>query len=65
MINSTLVIYYKNGNKENIEVEQKDRNYTYTEMHKSIIKNDLDEICSFEEGKKIVGIIENIKYEEL
>ena len=65
MINSTLVIYYKNGNKENIEVEQKDRNYTYAEMHKSIIKNDLDEMCSFEEGKKIVDIIENIKYEEL
>ena len=65
MINSTLVIYYKNGNKENIEIEEKDRNYTYTEMHKAIIKNDLDEICSFEEGKKIVDIIENIKYEEL
>jgi len=65
MINSTLVVYYKNGNKENVVVEQKDRNYTYTEMHKSIIKNDLDEICSFEEGKKIVDIIENIKYEEL
>ena len=56
---------FKNGNKKDIKIEKIDRNYTYTRMHKSIMADDTKIVCSFEEGKKIINIIENIEYKEL
>ncbi|MCD4668228.1 MAG: Gfo/Idh/MocA family oxidoreductase [Sulfurimonas sp.] len=62
MINNTLLLYDKDGKKEDIQIESYDRNYTYTKMHQAIINNDIENICSYEDGKNIVNIIENIEY---
>lgn len=65
MINNTIDSYSKVEDKKKIKLKNIDKNYTYLEMHKSIIHNKLDEVCSFEDGEKIVNIIENIEYKEL
>lgn len=65
MINNTLFIYDKEGKKENIQIDSSNRNYTYTQMHQAIINNDIENVCSYEYGKEIVDIIENIEYKEI
>ena len=65
IIKANIMIYNKNGNKEIIEMKDIDRNYTYTKLHQSILNNDFEIVCSFEEGKKVVNIIENIEFKEL
>lgn len=65
VIKNSIVIYDKNSNAETVEMEKIDRNYTYTKMHQSILDNNFETVCSFNEGKKIVDIIENIEFKEL
>jgi len=64
IINNSLIIYGKNGDKKIADIESYDRNYTYIKMHKAILDNRLESVCSFEEGLKIVNIIENIEYKD-
>ncbi len=65
MINNTIIVSDKNSNVKNIECESVDRNYTYIQMHKAILNNSYENICSFNEGSKIIDIIENIEFKEL
>ena len=65
MINSTIVVSDKNSNSKSIECESVDRNYTYTKMHEAILNNSYENICSFDEGSKIIDVIESIKFKEL
>ncbi len=65
MINNTIIVSDKNSNVKNIECESVDRNYTYIQMHEAILNNSYENICSFNEGSKIIDIIENIEFKEL
>lgn len=65
IIKNNIVIYDKNSKKESVKVEQTDRNYTYFKMHEDILCGKLETVCSFDEGKEIVDIIENIEFKEL
>ena len=61
MINNTLFIYHKDGKQEEIQINNRDSNYSYTKMHQAIINNDLANVCSYKNGKEIVDIISNIE----
>jgi predicted dehydrogenase len=65
VINNSIVIYDKKSNKKVIDVNKEDRNYSYTKMHESIINNNFNTACSFDEGKNIVNIIDSISFKEL
>ena len=65
IINNSITISDKDSNRRSIECEVVDRNYTYTKMHEKILNDSYENICSFEEGTKIVDIIDNVKYVEL
>ena len=65
IINNTLFAYNKDGKKEDIKIDTYDRNYTYLKMHRAIINNDIKNLCTFKNGKNIVNMIENIKYEDI
>ena len=65
VINNSIVLYPKNGNSEKIKIEVVDRNHTYANMHKNIINNQFEMLCSFTNGKKIVDIISNIEFKEM
>lgn len=65
MINNTIVLSDKNSNSKNIECESVDKNYTYTKMHEAILNNSYKNICGFDEGFKIIDVIDNIEFREL
>jgi len=65
IINNSLIVFGKDGAKQIIEIPRVDRNYTYLSMHRSIINNDFSTVCSFQEGKEIVKLIDSIEYKEL
>ena len=65
MVKNTIAISDKNSTIKNIECKNIDRNYTYTKMHEAIINNAYGNICSFNEGSKIMDLIENIEFKEL
>ncbi len=65
VIQNTLHLYDKNGKKQTVQIEPAERNETYTQMHKSILSSDSKDVCSFDEGKEVVNIIEAIEYKEL
>ncbi len=65
MIKNAIVVGEKDTNSKNIVCQSMDRNYTYSKMHKAIINNTYENVCSFDEGLKIVNIIEEIEYKEL
>jgi len=65
VIKNSLVITDKMSNREVIEIDAEDRNYTYSKMHNSIITNNFNAVCSFDEGKRIVDLIDNIEFKEL
>ena len=65
MIHSTIVVNDKNSNSKNIECKSVDRNYTYTKMHEAILSNLYENICSFDEGAKIIDVIDNIEFMEV
>jgi len=65
IINNTLFLYGKDGKKEEIVIDECDRNHTYMKMHQAMISNDIKNICSYEEGKDIVNIIENIECKDI
>jgi len=65
VIKNSILVYDKESNVQNIELEAVDRNYTYSKMHASIINDTSKGLCGFDEGIKIVDIIENIEFREL
>ncbi|MDP0561660.1 MAG: Gfo/Idh/MocA family oxidoreductase [Candidatus Endonucleobacter sp. (ex Gigantidas childressi)] len=65
MIKNIIHIYDKSSNVEVVEMKPIDRNYTYTKMHQSILDDNIKTICSFQEGEKVVEIIDNIEFKEL
>ena len=65
VINNTLIYCDKDGIKNEIELEVSDSNYTYRRMHEAVIFDDTTVLCSFEEAKKIVNIIDDVDYKEL
>jgi len=65
IVNNTIILSDKNSNTKNIECESVDRNYTYTKMHEAILSSSYENICSFDEGSKIIDVIENIEFKEL
>jgi len=65
VIKNSLVITDKMSNREVIEIDAEDRNYTYSKMHNSIITNNFNAVCSFDEGKRIVDLIDSIEFKEL
>ncbi len=58
MVTNTINLFDKNGIKSSIKPDKVHRDYTYTNMHKAIINNNFENTCSFEEGLRIVDIIE-------
>jgi CMP-N,N'-diacetyllegionaminic acid synthase len=65
MINNNLFLYDKNSKREEIQIDSSDRNYTYMKMHQAIINNNIENVCSYEDGKHIVDFIENIEYKDI
>lgn len=65
IISNTLFSYHKDAKKEEIQIDSCNRNYTYMQMHQAIINNDIENVCSYEAGKDIVNIIENIEYKDI
>jgi len=60
IVANTIHIFNKNGIDSALILEKVDRDYTYINMHKAIIMKDFQDICTFDEGLKIVDIIEKI-----
>lgn len=65
IINNKITIGDKKANVNVINIEAKDRNYTYSKMHESIMNNETKALCGFEDGKKVVGIIDSIEFKAL
>lgn len=65
MIKNSMVISDKNSNIKNIKCKSVDRNYTYSKMHEAIINNSYENVCSFNEGSKILDVFQKIQYEEI
>ena len=66
LINNKLCSYDVNG-KEKIHLENisLERNYTYEQMHSSILNQQTKSVASFEDGLKVLALIDTITYEEL
>ena len=58
IVTNTINIFNKDGIKSSTILDKIHRNYTYTNMHKAIINNDFQNICSLKEGLQTVDIIE-------
>jgi predicted dehydrogenase len=65
VINNKITTYDKKSNQNNVKIDVKDRNYTYSKMHMAVIKNDLDALCTFDEGMKIINIIDSVKCKDI
>ncbi len=65
VIKNSIVVYDKDSHVGTIKLEEVDRNYTYAQMHKSIMDNSFETVCSFHEGNRVVDTIENIEFKEL
>ena len=65
VINNNINISFKDGTSKKIKIEMVDRNYTYATMHKNIINNNFEILCSFNNGEKIVDMISKIEFKEI
>ncbi len=66
LINNRLLSYDVNANQSVLlDSPIVDKNHTYVNMHKAILSGDAKDVCGFEEGLKIVKLIDMIKREEL
>ena len=66
LINNRLVSYDVNANQSVLANSPKvDKNHSYVNMHRAILSGDAKDVCGFEEGLKIVRLIDKIKREEL
>ena len=58
IVTNTIHIFNKDGIENSIILEKIHRDYTYANMHKAIITNDFQNVCTLNEGLKVVDIIE-------
>ncbi len=65
MIKNTLYLRDKLDTERVVDIEEADRDYSYTKMHKSLLENNYETACSFNDGKRVIEIIENIEFKEL
>jgi len=65
IINNSIINHDRQANKSVVDTGKIDRNYTYTKMHESIISNEFETVCNFDEGKKVMDIIDSIEFKEL
>lgn len=69
IIHTNKTTYYADFVKSEIRVNEeiitfeKDRNISYYNMHHSILSNNLNDLCSYEDGLAVLNIIENIEKE--
>lgn len=61
LIHSTLSSMSIDGEVTNFSISKEDRNFTYTQMHTSILSEDYKKLCSFEEGLRINYWIDQMK----
>ena len=65
LISNSITISDKKASINVINIEVEDRNYTYTKMHEAIMSDEFKTICSFEEGEKVVDIIDSVEFKDL
>ncbi len=65
MIKNNIIVYDKNNDAKIIKLDLVDRNFTYTEMHKAILNDDSKDVCTIEEGERIVSLIDKIDFKRL
>ena len=56
------VIYYKGNKKKIYNFENLNRDYEYKKQHLAILKKNTDKLCTYEEGKRIVSLISQIRF---
>lgn len=62
---NSIVEFDINSKADVVKLEEIDRNYTYRKMHQSILSNRQTKVCSFDEGKRIIELIDDITYKEI
>ena len=65
IIHNRIAISDRDTKEDITFLDKKDKNHTYKKMHESIINDELDVVCSFDAGKKIVNLIDGIEFKEL
>jgi predicted dehydrogenase len=60
MIGNKVVSFDKKGNKEVSDFGVIDRNLTYQSMHKAVLSEDNDVLCSYEEAEKTTVLIDQV-----
>jgi len=65
IINNIIRTINKQGDNKLIELEPKERNYSYCKMHQSILVEDSLMACNFEEGLKVMDVISTVKFSDL
>lgn len=61
LINKKITISAVGASNSEETFSDVERNFTYTEMHKAIINNDLTDLCNIQEGLKVLKTIEKVK----
>lgn len=65
VIQNSISISEKDGKLSAVKLNAVDRNYTYSQMHQSILKRHGSDVCSYNEGLKIVDLIDSVSLKEL
>lgn len=65
IMKNSIILHDKSSKVTIVNIDEQDRNFTYTRMHESIVNDELGIICSFDEGLKIVDIIESIEFKDV
>jgi predicted dehydrogenase len=65
LIKNSIVEFKMDAEVKVVDFEAVDRNQAYVKMHQSVLSNEFEQLCSFDEGNAVVDIITNIKYKEL
>lgn len=65
--NYEILIADKDMKQKNIKLRKKNINHTYIEMHKAILNSNknINNICSYEQGQKIVNFFDKIKFQKI
>lgn len=64
-ITNTIDLYDLNGIKETIECDKIDRDYTYMAMHNSVLTQNRDFLCSYEDGLKVMEQIGSVQFKRI
>lgn len=61
LVKNNIKLNYNDGRKEKIKFGNVDRNESFTQMHKSILKYEGKDVCSFQEGLNMLKLIGGVK----